>query len=174
MSATYPFVKIYSSLTSFFATFSLTKWYQFEICLVLEYITRFFEMVITLILSYIIGIASSYTTLISLRVYFIHINWVQQDVAAMYSTSATDKDIESYFLLNQETNLSPKKNSPPLLVFLSPILLTQSASLYAFNMKSPLFLYQRPKFELPFKNLKFLFTSCSCDCFRLSWNILNN
>lgn len=95
---------------NYFSTiFSIRKWCWIDMCLVFECITKFFEMFITIVLSHVIGIGSSNTTLISFNVCFICITWVQQDVVAIYSTSNVDKDTESSFLLNQKTNLSPKK-----------------------------------------------------------------
>ena len=57
--------------------------------------------------------------LISSKVYFIYSICVQHSTAAMYSASMEDKEIEVFFLLIQETSDSPKKKSPPLVLFLS-------------------------------------------------------
>ena len=54
---------------------------------------------------------------------------MQQDAVATYSTSTVDRVIELCFLLNQDTNLEPIKNAPPLVLFLSSMLLAQSASI---------------------------------------------
>ena len=51
----------------------------------------------------------------------------------MYSASIVDKDIEPYFLLIHDTKESPKKNAPPLVLFLSSKQYAQSASEYAFT-----------------------------------------
>ena len=45
---------------------------------------------------------------------------MQQDAAATYSASAVDNAIELCFLLNQDTNLEPIKNAPPLVFFFHP------------------------------------------------------
>jgi len=55
----------------------------------------------------------------SYKVCIIQSSCVQQDVAATYSASAIDKVIKLYFLLNQDTNLEPTQNAPPLVLFLS-------------------------------------------------------
>lgn len=55
---------------------------------------------------------------------------MQQDAATTYSASAVDNAIELCFLLNQDTNLEPIKNAPPLVLFLSSTLPAQSTSVY--------------------------------------------
>jgi hypothetical protein len=49
----------------------------------------------------------------------------------MYSTYVVDKEIDPCLLLIHATNESPKKNAPPLLIFLSSKQFAQSASKYA-------------------------------------------
>jgi hypothetical protein len=46
----------------------------------------------------------------------------------MYSASVVDKEMELYFLLSHATKESPKKNAPPLVLFLSSTQFSQSAS----------------------------------------------
>ena len=67
----------------------------------------------------------------SCNVCFIQRSYVQQDATATYSASAVDNAIELCFLLNQDTNLGPMKNAPPLVFFPSSTLPAQSASVYA-------------------------------------------
>jgi hypothetical protein len=50
---------------------------------------------------------SSYSTCISVRVCFIQITHVQNDVVAIYSTTAVDKDIDDCFFLIHDTKHSP-------------------------------------------------------------------
>ena len=71
---------------------------------------------------------SSNTTLMSYRVYFIHPTCVQHSAAAIYSASIVNIEIEVCFLLLQATNDSPKKNTPPLVLFLSSTQPAQYAS----------------------------------------------
>jgi hypothetical protein len=61
-----------------------------------------------LVLSQYIGMGSSYSTCISVRVCVIHRTCVQHVVVAIYSTSAVDKDIDDCSLLNHDTKHSPK------------------------------------------------------------------
>jgi hypothetical protein len=44
----------------------------------------------------------------------------------MYSDYVVDKEMEPCFLLNHATRESPKKNSPPLMLFISSTQLAQS------------------------------------------------
>jgi len=90
--------------------------------------TGFFEILIALVLSQKIEIGGVQVICISCNVCIIQRSCVQQDVAATYSASAVDKAIELCFLLNQDTNLEPMKNAPPLVLFLSSTLPAQSAS----------------------------------------------
>src|ERR1044072_3163812 len=71
-----------------------------------------------------------YSTLYSLNICFIQMNWVQLLLAAMYSASAVDSDTQFCFLLNQEIRLLPKKKQPPEVLFLSSALPALSASQY--------------------------------------------
>jgi hypothetical protein len=61
-----------------------------------------------LILSQYIGMGSSYSTCISIRVCFIQRTCVQHVVAEIYFASAVDKDIGDCFLLSYDTKHSPK------------------------------------------------------------------
>ena len=108
MSAIFSFVSTYSNLTFFSVTYSLRKWNLIGICFVLECINGFLEMFIALVLPQSIGMGTSYFTYMSSKVWFIQITWVQHVVAAIYSTSAFDKDTEFFFLLDQYTRQSPK------------------------------------------------------------------
>jgi hypothetical protein len=53
---------------------------------------------------------------------------VQQVAAAMYYASVVDNEMDPFFLLSHATNESPRKNSPPLVHFLSSTQFAQSAS----------------------------------------------
>jgi hypothetical protein len=53
---------------------------------------------------------------------------VQQVAAAMYYTSVVDKALEPWFLLSHATKESPRKNAPPLVLFLSSTQFDQFAS----------------------------------------------
>jgi hypothetical protein len=44
---------------------------------------------------------------------------VQQVAVAMYYASVVDNVMDPCFLLSHETNESPRKNAPPLVLFLS-------------------------------------------------------
>jgi hypothetical protein len=68
----------------------------------------FFEILMALVLSQYIGMGSSYSTSISVKVCFIHRTCVQHPVAAIYSSSVVDKDTDDWFLLSQDTKHSPK------------------------------------------------------------------
>ena len=78
MSATCSFVPTYSTLMFFSATCSYRKWYLIGMCFVLECITGFFEILIALALSQYIGMGSSYSTYIYVKVCFIHRTCVQR------------------------------------------------------------------------------------------------
>jgi hypothetical protein len=53
---------------------------------------------------------------------------VQQVATAMYFASVVDKEMEPFFLLSHATKESPKKNAPPLVLFLLSTQFAQSAS----------------------------------------------
>ena len=129
ISATCSLEGTYSNLTFCSSTCSLIKWYLIGICLAFECMTRFFEMLIALVLSHKMEIDGVQVIWKSYNVCIIQRSWVQQDAAATYSASAVDNTIELCFLLNQDTNLEPIKNAPPLVLFLSSTLLAQSASI---------------------------------------------
>jgi hypothetical protein len=61
-----------------------------------------------LVLSQYIGMGSSYSTCIYVKVCFIQRTYVQHDVVAMYSTSTIDKDIDDCFLLSHDNKHSPE------------------------------------------------------------------
>ena len=83
MSTTFSFVPTYSTLMLFSATYSHTKWYLIGMCLVVECITGFFEILMALVLSQYIGMGSSYSTCISIKVCFIHRTCVQHVFVAI-------------------------------------------------------------------------------------------
>jgi hypothetical protein len=56
-----------------------------------------------LVLSHSIEIGCLNSTLISCSACFIQRICVQHDVAAMYFVSSSEKEIEDYFLLNEDT-----------------------------------------------------------------------
>jgi hypothetical protein len=61
-----------------------------------------------LVLSQYIGMGSSYSTYISVKVCLIQRTYVQHVVAAVYSASVVDIDIDDCFLLSHDTKHSPK------------------------------------------------------------------
>jgi hypothetical protein len=61
-----------------------------------------------LVLSQYIGMGSSYSTFISVKVCLIQRTRVQHVVAAIYSTSAVDRDTVDCFFLSHDTKHSPK------------------------------------------------------------------
>ena len=69
----------------------------------------------------------------SASVWIIQSICVQQVAATMYSDSVVDKDIDLCLLLNYATKESPKKNAPPLVLFLSSKQFSQSTYEYAVN-----------------------------------------
>jgi hypothetical protein len=81
---------------------------SYGMCLVLECITGFFEILTALVLSQYIGMGSSYSTCISIKVCFIQRTCVQHVVVAIYSASVVDKDTDDCFLLSHDTKHSPK------------------------------------------------------------------
>ncbi len=108
MYATCFFVPTYSNQMFFSATCSHRKWYLIGMCLVLECINGFFEILMALVLSQYIGMGSSYSTYISVKVCFIQRTYVQHVAAAIYSASVVDRDINDCFLLSHDTKHSPK------------------------------------------------------------------
>ena len=81
-----------------------------------------------LVLSQWIGIDAVYFTSKYASVWIIHNTYVQQVAVVMYSASMVDKEMEPCFLLSQATKELPKKNAPPLVLFLSSTKFAQSAS----------------------------------------------
>src|ERR1044072_7057111 len=100
-----------------------------SICLVLLCWIRFFEMFIALRLSQY-NVMTSSPTLYSFNICFIQINSVQLLPAAIYPSSAVERETQFCFLLNQDTKLLPRKKHPPEVLFLSSALPAQSASQY--------------------------------------------
>jgi hypothetical protein len=92
----------------------------------------------------------------------------------MYFDSAVDKEIEDCFLLNQDTKPLTKKNSPPLVFFLSSTLPTQFASVYAIRIKFYPFGYHSPKSIVPFNYPRIILTSFTCDSFGVDLNLVTN
>ena len=86
-----------------------------------------------LVLSQWRGMGSTYFTSKSASVWIIQSICVEQVAETMYSASVVDKDIEPCFLLNHATKESPKKNAPPLVLFLSSKQFYQSVYEYAVN-----------------------------------------
>ena len=128
ISAIYFLVLTYFDLISFSATFSFNIWYLIKMCLVLECNTGFLDIFTMLVLSQCMIIGSLISILISFSIYFIQMTWLQLFAIATYFASAVLCDVQSYFLLNQETNIPPKKKAPSLVLFLSSILSSQSTS----------------------------------------------
>ena len=127
ISAICSFVAMYSILAFFSTTYSLRKRYFIRICFVFEFITGFFEIFMASLLSRNTKIGSLYSTLISCNVCFIQKSCVQQATIAMYYASTIYREIEDYFLLNHDTRQFPKKNSPPLVLYMSSTLPSQVA-----------------------------------------------
>jgi hypothetical protein len=69
-----------------------------------------------LVLSQDIGMGSSYSTCIFVRVCFINRTCVQHVVVAIYSASVVDRDIDDCFFLIHDTKHSPKYNDAPLVL----------------------------------------------------------
>jgi hypothetical protein len=110
-------------------TCSPKRWYLIGMCFVFKFITRFFEICIALVLSHSIDIGLLSSTLMSCNIYFIQCTCVKHVVVTMYYASIVDKEIDDCLLLNQDTRLFPRKNAPPLMLFLSSTLPTQYASM---------------------------------------------
>jgi hypothetical protein len=77
----------------------------------------------------------------------------------MYSSYAVDSDVDVYFLLRHATKHFPRKNSPPLVLFLSSILPAQPASVYAVRLKSLSFGYYNPSSKVLLRYMNILFTT---------------
>lgn len=114
------------------------------ICFVLECITGFFDILIVSVLSQRIVMGSSNFTLISFKVCSIHNNCVQHEAKVVYFASTMDNETNYCFLLCHDTNLLLRKNSPPLVFFLSSTFPTQSTFVYACRLKSLFLGYHRP------------------------------
>jgi hypothetical protein len=111
--------------------------------------TGFLEILMALVLSQLIVIGSLYFICRSSRVCFIQRTCVQQDATTMYYASVVESDVDVCFLLDHATRLFPKKNAPPLVIFLSSMLPAQSASVYAVRLKSLSFGYHNPSSRVP-------------------------
>ena len=118
-------------------------------CLVLECITEFLEMLMALVLSQLIVIGLLYFICRSSKVCFIQMTCVQQDATTMHSASIVEIDVDACFLLDHATRLFPKKNAPPLVIFLSSMLPAQSTSVYVVRLKFLSFGYQNPSSRVP-------------------------
>jgi hypothetical protein len=110
-----------------------------------------------LVLSQYIGMSSSYSTCISVKVCFIQRNCVQHVATAIYSASSLDRDTDDFFFLSHDTKNSPRKNASPLVFHLSSIQYSQSASVWAIRDRSFPFGYHNPKSYVPLRYLKILF-----------------
>jgi hypothetical protein len=86
---------------------------------------------------------------------------VQHVVVAIYSAFVVNREIEECFFLNQDTRLLPRKNFPPLVLFLSSTLPSQSASVYVVRVKYSPLEYHKPKSKVPFRYLNIIFTACT-------------
>ena len=129
--------------TTMFVTFSLKKWYLIGMCLVLEWSTVFLDILMALVLSQWRGMGSTYFTSKYASVWIIQIICLQWVAVAMYSAYVVENDIEPFFLLSHRTKESPKKNAPPLVIFLSSKQFSQSTSEYVFNWRFWFLGYQR-------------------------------
>jgi hypothetical protein len=76
-----------------------------------------------LVLSQLIVMGLLYIICRSSKVCFIQRTCVQQDETIMYFSSVVDSYVDVFFFLEHATRLFPKKNAPPLVFFLSPMLL---------------------------------------------------
>jgi len=87
------------SVTTFSSTRSLMKWCRMSMWFVLLCWIGFFEILIALRLS-LYKVWTSCSILYSFSICFIQTSWEQLLPAAMYSTSAVDRDTQLCFLLN--------------------------------------------------------------------------
>jgi hypothetical protein len=69
------------------------------------------------------------------------------------SNIVVDSDVNVCFLLSHATKHFPRKNDPPLVLFLSSILPVQSASVYAFNVNYFYLGYHNPNSKVPLRYL---------------------
>ena len=88
----------------------------------------------------------------------------------MYSESSVDSDVDVCFLLSHATMHSPRKNDPPLVLFLSSILPTQYLLVYAVRLKYLSFGYYNPSSKVPLRYLNILFTSFKWVSLGGDWN----
>ena len=108
-------------------------------------ITRFFLILIALVLS-------QYMTSRSLISIFIPSNsclnqtMLEQltTTTTTYSSSIVNWEIQFCILLVKDTSLLPRKNAPPLVLFLSSRLPTQSTLVNTFKYRLPLIFYYKP------------------------------
>ena len=102
-----------------------------------------------LVLSQLMVMGLSYLICKFSNVCFIQRTCVQQNATKMYFSSIVESDVDVCFLLNQATRHFPKKNAPPLVLFLSSMLQAQSVSVYAVRLKSLSFGYHNPSSRVP-------------------------
>ena len=137
---------------------SLMKWCLISICLVCECWTGFLVMLMALLLSQKIGILFMKTPK-SLNCCFIH-KICAQLPTSIYSASTIEREIESYFLLDQETSIWPRNWQVPLLLFLSILL---PASEKPMSSKDDFLGYHKPKFWVPKRYLKMRLSAIKWD-----------
>src|SRR5271156_1856884 len=113
-------------------------------CLVLECITGFLDMLIALVLSQNMTTGSLISIFIPSNSCLNQTIFEQFTAVATYSASAVDWDVQFCFLLVEETNLFPRKNAPPLVLFPSSMFPAQSASVNTFKSRFPPNLYHNP------------------------------
>ena len=89
----------------------------------------------------------------------------------MYYSSVVDSDVDVCFLLIHATIHFPKKNDPPLVLFLSSILLAQSTSVYAVRVNYLSFGYHNQSSKVPLRYLNILFTYFKWVSLGADWNL---
>jgi hypothetical protein len=108
---------------------------------------------------------SSYSTYISVNLFFIHRTCVHHLVPAIYFASVVDKDIDDCFFLSQDIKHSPKYIVAPLVLRRSSMQPTQSTSVLVISDRSFPFGYHNPNSFAPLRYLIILFTYNTCDSF---------
>ena len=79
---------------------------------------------------------------------------MQQDASTIYAAFVVDKEIEVFILLNHDKRHFPKKNGPPLVLFLSLTFLSMSiVQLKYFRLG-----FHNPNSIVPFRYLKTILT----------------
>jgi len=140
---------------SLFIMWSLIKWWQISICLVLECWTRFLVKLIALVLSHSNGILERLCPK-WLSWCFNQMVWAQQLPTAMYYASAVDNATQACFLLCQDIQLDPSKWHVPLVLFLSTLQPAKSESEYPTRFKVTSLGYHRPTSVVPLRYFKIL------------------